>query len=312
MHKLLFVLLGFIPLFSMAQNQVDSSTNEPAEQTVRRPEARIANSRYKSTVVSMPYRYVRDEGHSPLFHRGPSLQIAAYNERWRTKKGYLFSDKYTHYTKFEMVLGLGYLKTNKNNVNAVTGAPILNMEINYHYMRFIKKILNERIDWYLGGIFTNTFDGRLYTFLPNNSFGYEFSNVLNPATHFAYDFNKGRHLRHYQAGFKLNFALLAHVIRPNYIGMEPPQTYMGEDINSLAIFTHGNTIALPNRFIRVNTELYLDRFNFSNNNKFRLFYGWGLHITKLTNSNPLYSIYHSIGVVTMIHAEKKQKRKIIK
>jgi hypothetical protein len=102
--------------------------------------------------------------------------------------------------------------------------------------------------------------------------------------------------------------LLAHVIRPNYIGMEPQQVYMEEDITILPLFTENNKIALPNRFIRINTEIYLDRFQKNNNNKYRFFYGWGFHITNLTDSNPLYSFNHTLGVIRMLYSEKPKKK----
>jgi hypothetical protein len=288
MRQLLLIAIGLFPLFSIAQEKDSSSIMTFPSPT---------KIRYKATSLSAPYRMIRDEGHTPLFHNGPTFQVAAYNERWRTKS----------ITKFEMVIGLGSLKTNKKKRDVVTKAPSLIMEVNYHYMVPVKKLFKDKGDLYLGGIFTNTLDGRLYLFLPNNSFGYEFSNVINPAAHLSYNFNLGKNNRRYQTGFKLNFALLAHVIRPNYIGMEPSETYLGEKIKPLSIFTHGNRVVLPNRFIRINTELYLDRFQKSDNDKFRIFYGWGMHITKLPKSNPLYSIYHSIGVVSMIYSEKKKK-----
>ncbi len=306
MKKLLFVLLGLSPLFLEAQPKDSTQTEKGITTTVTPAILHVTDPKvkYKSTVVSMPYRYVRDDGHSPLTHRGPSFQIAKYNERWRTKAGIVRC-----ITKYEMVLGIGSLKTNKNKVNTVTSAPALLMEVNYHYMRPVSSLFKGKGNWYLGGIFTNTFDGRLYGFLPNNSFGYEFSNVLNPATELTYAFALGKNERKYQAGVKLNFALLAHVLRPNYIGMEPPETYNDEKIRVGAIFTNGNRIVLPNRFIRVNTEVYLDRFKKVSNDKFRIFYGWGLHITNLPQSNPLYTAYHSIGIVTMLYSEKARKSK---
>ncbi len=297
MKKTFFLLLFLAPFLAFGQEQGTDSTDTPPPQL-------SSNSKinYRSIVLSSPYRIIRDEGHSPLFHRGPTIQIAAYSEQWRIRNG-----QSRYMSKFEMVIGYGNLRTNKRKVHALSKVPALNMEINYHYMRPVAKILNGRGDWYLGGIFTNTFDGRLYMFLPNNSFGYEFSNVLNPATHLACNFTLGKNRRHYQTGFKLNFALLAHVIRPNYIGMEPAQTYMGEDINVLSVFTSNNKIVLPNRFIRVNTEIYLDRFKRNDQDKFRFFYGWGMHITRLPESNPLYSIHHTIGVVSMLYTEKNKK-----
>ncbi|HVD98788.1 MAG TPA: hypothetical protein VNB90_11345 [Cytophagaceae bacterium] len=279
-------LLFFLSLSLLAAQLVA----QPAD-SISTPYPRI---KYKSTVVSAPYREVRDEGHSPLFYKGPTFQVAKYNERWRKKS----------MTKFEMAFGGGIFQTSKRQVSAVTRGYLLNMEINYHYMVPIKKIFKGNGNWYLGGIFTNNFDGRLYPFLPNNSFGYEFSNALNPATHFTYNFCKGKNARNYQAGFKLNFALLAHVIRPNYIGMEPYQAYNDDKIHPMAIFTHNNKIALPNHFMRINTELYLDRSKKNSKDKIRFFYGWGLHVTKLPQSNPLYYISHSIGFVTMLYSEK--------
>lgn len=295
MRPLFLIALVLFPLLSVAQ-ETDTSKSVTATPPPLSYKTKI---RYKSTVISMPFRVIRDEGHSPLFYKGPTFQVAAYNERWRPKA----------YTKFEMVLGIGFLESPKKGRSTVSTATALNMEINYHYMIPVGKIFKGKGDWYLGGIFTNTFDGRLYPFLPNNSFGYEFSNVLNPATHFTYNFNLGKHERRYQAGFKLNFALLAHVIRPNYIAMEPYETYMGENINSLAIFTNGNKIALPNRFLRINTEIYLDRFKKTSNDKYRFFYGWGFHVTKLKDSNPLYSFQHNLGAVIMLYSEKTQKLK---
>ncbi|HSZ24177.1 MAG TPA: hypothetical protein VK766_00580, partial [Cytophagaceae bacterium] len=286
-----FLLLCLVPALVFAQGQDSlafSNVPNPVTKT---------KIRYKSIVISLPYRKIRDDGQSPLLYRGPTLQVAAYNERWRKKS----------ITKFEMVLGVGSIQTNKNTVTSVTNAPVLTMEINYHYFRPFMKILKGRGDWYLGGILTNTFDGRYYAFIPNNSFGYEFSNALNPATNFTYNFKNGHLERKYQVGFKLNFALLAQVIRPNYIGMEPSQTYIGDKIRPLDILTHGNTLALPNHFFRINTEIYLDRFNVTNNDKFRIFYGWGIHVTNLPQSNPLYYAYQTIGVVSMLYSEKTKK-----
>jgi hypothetical protein len=300
MRTLLFLLLFIAPLLSFSQ-ALDSTIVDTS---------RIEDNfkiRYKSTVISIPYRKVRDEGHSPLTHRGPSFQIAAYNERWRTRNGIN-----TSITKFEMVLGVGIIKTSRHKVNSVTSAPTLYMEVNYHYMRPVRNIFGDRGKWYIGAILTNTFDGRYYTFLPNNSFGYEFSNVINPATQFTYNFDYGKAKRSYQAGFKMNFALLAHVVRPNYIGMEPAETYMDEKIKPFAIFTHGNQIVLPNRFFRINTEIYLDRFKKTGHDKFRIFYGWGLHVTKLQHSNPLYVASHTVGIVSMLYQEKKRKNRVSK
>jgi len=253
--------------------------------------------KYKCNVYSIVHRTFRDEGHSPLLHRGPSIQLGKYNERYRKNA----------ITKLEFILGVGNLKTNKKNVNVITKAPHLFLEINYHYLYKIKSVFNNKGELYLGGIFSNTFDGRYYYFLPNNAFGYEFSNVINPATHLTYNFSTGKYGRNLQAGFKLNFALLAHVIRPNYIGMEPPEAYMEEKINALALLTHGNKIALPNQFFRLNTELYLDRFKLKSNDKIRIFYGWGIHYTNLPNSNPLITAYHTFGVVSMLYSEKTKK-----
>jgi hypothetical protein len=298
MRKLFFLIISLVPLLSSAQKQ-DSLKLVTGELENRfRPKLQ-SKIKYKSTVISMPYREVRDECQSPLTYSGPTLQVAKYNERWRAKS----------ITKFEMVLGAGLLKTNKHNVSQVTQAPVLNMEVNYHYMRPVMKILKGKGDWYLGGILTNTFDGRYYYALENNSFGYEFSNALNPSTHFTYNFKQGHLDRKYQVGFKLNFALLAQVIRPNYIGMEPDQTYTGEKIKPLAIFTHNNAIAFPNHFFRINTEIYLDRFNIGNNDKFRIFYGWSLHATTLQQSQPLVYVSHTIGVVAMLYSEKVKTNK---
>ncbi|HWZ21893.1 MAG TPA: hypothetical protein VNW06_04525 [Cytophagaceae bacterium] len=296
MRKLLFFLVCFIPLLSLAQveDSLKVISNTAAKQ--------LPKIRYKSTVVSLFYREFRDEGFSPLLYRGPSFQVAKYNERWRKKS----------ITKFEMVIGGGEIQPNKNYVNTLSKVSSLNMEINYHYMFPVKKLFKNKGNWYLGGILTNTFDGRLYLFLPNNSFGYEFSNAINPATHFSYDFKMGQSQRKFQAGFKLNFALLAQVVRPNYIGMEPYQTYNGENIKPLAVLTHGNKIALPNHFFRINTEVYFDRFKIGNNDKIRIFYGWGVHVTKLPQSNPLYSAYHTIGVVSMLYSEKNKKVRKVK
>lgn len=291
MKKILFLCLFVWSLQVLAQGQ-DSLTATLSDPKIK----------YKAAAVCMNYRAVRDEGHSPLFHRGTTLQLLTYHERWRTKNNIP-----TCITKLEFVAGLGMLKTNKNNVSVVTSVTALNMEVNYHCMFPLRTILNGKGNCYLGGIFTNTFDGRLYTFLPNNSFGYEFSNVLNPATHINYNFSLGKNKRNYEAGFKLNVALLAHVIRPNYIGMEPQEVYSEEDIRILPLFTKGNQIALPNRFLRINTEIYLDRFYKSNKNKFRFFYGWGFHITKLPQSNALYSFQHTLGVVRMLYSEKPKK-----
>lgn len=298
MRIVLFVLLFFYFLTLKAQTN-DSITYRLADsRKTSRGNNDSVKIRYKSVSISSPYKVIRDEGQSPLIHKGYTAQIAAYNERWRKK----------NYTKFEMVTGFGILQTNKKEVWLVTKAYALNLEINYHYLFPVRKFLKEKGNWYVGGIFTNNFDGRIYPVLTNNSFGYEFSNVLNPATHFTYNFNAGCNKRKYESGFKLNFALLAHVIRPNYIGMEPNQTYSGAKINPLALFTHGNKIALPNRFLRINTEIYLDRFKKSNNDKLRVFYGWSMHITNLTNSNPLYYVSHTLGIVSMIYSEKQKKR----
>ncbi len=295
MRKLLFFIICFVPLHNYAQDK-DSLILDGEYQRFK-PNAKPEVIKYKSTVVSIPYREFRDEGHSPLLHNGFTFQIAKYNERWRKKS----------VTKFEMVLGIGLLHSNKHKLDAYTKASCLNLEINYHYMIPVKKIFKGKGDLYLGGVFTNAFDGRLYSFLPNNSFGYEFSNVINPASHLTYNFKLGKAERKYQAGFKFNFALLAHVIRPNYIGMEPPQTYMSEKIKPFAMLTHGNKIALPNHFFRINTEVYFDRFKIGNNDKIRIFYGWGVHVTKLPQSNPLYSAYHSIGFVSMLYSQKSKK-----
>lgn len=289
MRRLVFFIVYFLPLLAFAQVENSSITSS----------IQLPKVRYKSTVVSLFYREFRDEGFSPLLYRGPSFQVAKYNERWRAKS----------VTKFEMVVGGGIIQTNKHYVDSRTRARNLNMEINYHYMVPVKKLFKNKVNWYLGGILTNTFDGRLYLFLPNNSFGYMFSNAINPATHLSYDFKIGHSERKYQAGFKLNFALLAQVIRPNYIGMEPYQTYNGENIKPLAVLTHGNTIALPNHFFRINTEVYFDRFKIGNNDKIRIFYGWGVQVTKLPQSNPLYSAYHTIGFVSMLYSEKSRKAK---
>jgi hypothetical protein len=291
MHRLLFFIVCFVPLLSFAQaeDSLKSISNSTSKQ--------LPKIRYKSTVVGILYREFRDEGFSPLLYRGPSFQVAKYNERWRAKS----------ITKFEMVIGGGFIQPNKNVVDSRTKASSLNMEINYHYMVPVKKLFKGKGNWYLGGILTNTFDGRLYLFLPNNSFGYAFSNAINPATHFSYNFKMGQSERKFQAGFKLNFALLAQVVRPNFIGMEPYQTYNGATIKPLAVFTHGNKIALPNHFFRINTEIYFDRFKIGNNDKIRIFYGWGVNVIKLPNSNPLYSAYHTIGVVSMLYSEKNKK-----
>ncbi len=289
MRRLVFFIVYFLPLLAFAQGEKFSITSS----------TQLPKVRYKSTVVSLFYREFRDEGFSPLLYRGPSFQVAKYNERWRAKS----------VTKFEMVVGGGIIQTNKHYVDSRTRVRNLNMEINYHYMVPVKKLFKNKVNWYLGGILTNTFDGRLYLFLPNNSFGYMFSNAINPATHLSYDFKIGQSERKYQAGFKLNFALLAQVIRPNYIGMEPYQTYNGENIKPLAVLTHGNTIALPNHFFRINTEVYFDRFKIGNSDKIRIFYGWGVQVTKLPQSNPLYSAYHTIGFVSMLYSEKSRKAK---
>ena len=103
---------------------------------------------------------------------------------------------------------------------------------------------------------------------------------------------------------------MAHVVRPNFIGMEPAETYMDENIKPLAILTHGNKIVLPNRFFRINTEFYLDRFKKSTNDKFRFYYGWGLHFTRLPSSNPLYVATHTIGFVRMLYSKKEKIKKI--
>jgi hypothetical protein len=298
MRTLFFLMISLVPLLLSAQEQ-DSLKTDTERYDRFSPGKTITKIKYKSTVLSIPYKKIRDEGQSPLTYGGPTFQIAKYNERWRANS----------ITKFEMVLGIGLLKTNKHHVSIVTKAPVLNMEVNYHYMRPVMKILKGKGDWYLGGILTNTFDGRLYYALGNNSFGYEFSNALNPATHFTYNFKQGHLERNYQVGFKLNFSLLAHVIRPNYIGMEPDQAYGGEKLKPLAVLTHGNKIALPNHFLRINTEIYLDRFNVGNKDKFRIFYGWGLHVTTLPESNPLVYVQHTIGVVTMLYSEKVKKSK---
>ena len=295
MNRIIFFLILLFPGLVDAQTK-DSSGNYVASKIIDFSKTKV---KYKSTVVSVPYREVRDEGQSPLLYRGPTLQVAKYNERWRKKS----------MTKFEMVLGGGLIQTNKHRVDAQTKGALLNMEVNYHYMVPFKKILKGRGDWYLGAILTNTFDGRLYSALINNSFGYEFSNAINPATHFTYNFKMGQQNRAYQAGFKLNFSLLAHVIRPNFIGMEPAETYMDENIHPFAIFTHDNRIALPNHFFRINTEVYFDRFKIGNNDKIRIFYGWGLHVTTLSQSNPLYAAYHNIGFVSMLYSEKSKKEK---
>jgi hypothetical protein len=288
MYRFLILLCSLVPVLGIAQEQDSLS-----------PHTRTPIIRYKTTALSLPYRMVRDEGHTPLLHRGTTIQIAAYNERFRKKS----------VTKLEFLLNFGILKTNKNKVSAVTSATALYMEVNYHYMRPVLKLFHGKGDWYVGGIFTNTFDGRLYSFLPNNSFGYEFSNALNPATHLTYNFTFGPRQRAYQAGFKMDMALLAHVIRPNFIGMEPSETYMGDQINALAVFTKGNRLALPHQYFRINTTLYLDRHVLGSPHKYRFFYAWGLHVTKIPQSNPLYTAYHSLGVASMIYTEKFKKVK---
>jgi hypothetical protein len=290
----LFFVVLFTPVILYAQMEDSLKLiNDTIKISPNYVKFRQPKIRYKTTLSSIPYLMVRDEGHSPLLHKGSTFRFAKYNERWRKKS----------VTKLELAFGIGWLRSSKKN-NVYSTVNSLIMEVNYYYMVPITKLFKGRGDWYAGGILTNTFDGRLYSFLPNNAFGYEFSNVINPATHITYNFKIGKYVRKYQAGFKLNFALLAHVVRPNYIGMEPAETYMQESINPFAVLTHGNKIALPNRFFRINTEIYLDRFFIKNNDKLRIIYGWGVHVTKLPDSNPLYTAYHSIGVASMLYSEK--------
>ncbi len=291
-------LLISIPCFSQLGDSIQVNTTSSPLSTPK------IITKYKSTSISLPYRSVRDEGQSPLTYKRLTYQLSVYNERLREKS----------ITKLEFTAGLGFLRTNKNEVSVITSAPMLMLEINYQYLQYIKSIFNNKGALYIGGILSNTLDGRLYTSLQNNSFGYEFSNVLNPATQLYYTFTLGEYRRKYQLGFKGSAALLAHVIRPNFIGMEPVQAYEGESISVGALFIHNNKIAFPNRFFRLNTEIYFDRFQLSNDTKIRLFYSWGFHSTKLIQSNNLYASFHSLGITSMIYSSKSRhsifKRKI--
>jgi hypothetical protein len=287
--KYFFIALALSVITIGSFGQADSS------------EALRIKKRYASAEISFPYLKVRDMGFSPLLYKGITTQLYLYNEKVKDNS----------WSRLEIGLNGGVIAASKKQVIIRYSSQAFKLDVNYHYLVNAGKIKN-KIQCYIGGLLTNTIEGRLYLFLPNNSFGYEFSNAISPEALFINNYTLGKRKRSYETGFRINVAALAHVVRPNYIDMEPYQTYNGETINGLAIFTHGNTIALPNRFFRINSELYLDRSGVKNNNKTRIFYRWGVHIVNLTTTDPLYYAYHSLGVTRMLYSEKKLKKRKIK
>ncbi|MCS6824451.1 MAG: hypothetical protein NZ529_09160 [Cytophagaceae bacterium] len=238
------------------------------------------------------YLKTRDDGHSPLLYRGLTPQIIFRNQKIYDK--YLTRIVYGGY--------LSNLSSRKNKVKYTNEITASKLELNYLYARKINAFNNIAECW-LGGLMTNTADMRFYSFLPNNSFAYQFSNAINASALFMRSFYAGIRKRPYKIGFEMDIAILAHVLRPSYIGLAPAEVYAKQDINIVALFVNGNKIALPDKFFRIQTETYIDRFFLKTPNlNYRLSYKWALMVDRV--SNVFYSAYHGISFTRILHKEK--------
>lgn len=264
---------------SIAQENVDTL-----------PKYKIKNSWYG---FAIPFVKVRDEGFSPLLYRGPCLQSTIGKE-----KVFPYSIRSLNFqTTF------GYIRPNWSEVSLATSASALRFELDYTYQMPIK-LPKQNVQLYLGGSAYHLYDFRYYAFLPNNALGYEFINALQGAARLDYRPDFSQRL---QFGFKGYLALLSMATRPNYISLPPYQVYQNESINPLAIFTHGNHLALPHKYFRLQTELSVIWYSKNTDavgtrKAWKLAYAWSLWSDQVSQS--LVGATHSLGVTRVFYKKK--------
>lgn len=257
---ILFFLL-FCTLFSFAQN------NQKKEE---RKKIRKARDKYLVTGFGGSCVKATDNATSPLMYKG-FASAASLNY-------FVHSEKVIKSLETDFSFGFLNSRTESPWYQQKNTSIIFN--IRFYKLYQLRKILNEKINWYLGGeVFINS-SFRINNKYGNSAFNFEGYTGLAAATRFEFPFsykarkvkiwfmNFNRRDRDLRLSFQASLPIVNFLVRPTYVTVT---NFIDPDLQTAITKDHTYGGFFVPFSIRTNTELY---YVLHNQNMLKLSYAW--------------------------------------
>jgi len=263
-------------LFSMFVIMLSSITSQGADKEKRdlKRTERKARDKYLGLGLGFSYVNVMDQSTSPLKYKGFNIPFASL--------GYLtHSDK--RIKTFETDFSFGNLKSSIETPWYDSPNTSYYLILRYNILYRLKRLMNEKINWYLGPEFNINGHFRVNYKYDNSALTFDNYYGAGIATRFEFPFswksrtskflwmNIHRRDRALRLSWQISTPLLSYLIRPTYVTItnfiDPEKrTTVSDEQTSGGIFTPFN--------LRSQTELY---YILHNQNMFKVSYIWNFY-----------------------------------
>ena len=235
---------------------------------------------------NLPILKVRDLGHSPQLYQGlvPTLSV-----------GYQQIEKdYVSRLSFSFSFSAGPFgtiapKTRPKPQKQMSSASVNVFQLSGGVYKRVGDYDTEGWNRYVGGVFTFTFDTRLYNLPSNNLFGYQCNTSLNVGGFVEKKVNNA-----WRFNYEAFTPVVSYALRPNHVGMIPLST--GDFSDGAKRFIKSGKVLTVNKLFR-----FYNRFSFDkqiNDHRQRQFsYTWDAVVNRM--SQPLHSITGGLGTESL-------------
>lgn len=236
------------------------------------------NRRYLTLGGGWAHSGLRDRGLSPLYYSGDHAYITS-----------------------------GFLKQSGNTINlleinflrgsiapalypALTESVMTNMngEISISHLRLARGMLNNRLDFFIGGKLSAKLGFYEHNLFVNSSRTDYSITTLNLSSRLIYTFVNDR--REYLLELQLYFPAAAIIVRPAHAYIKP-SGFLDHSTGNLGSVINSIEVSTVNRYFGLGTDISLE-YPVSKNNALRLGYRWAY--SDHQNSNQLQSAMHGI------------------
>ena len=170
------------------------------------------------------------------------------------------------------------------------------LEGNYRYEKQVRRILENRVRWYVGGSFDGLWTLWNFDNYSNNAFNNSFYFSLSPHTTLEYPFQLWQ--RNFQLSYAAFLPLLTFAVRPSYGTTRLPEFLNDERDEPVQQFFGSGRVTTLNNFFRFSNTIALD-YALRNTNRLRLSYTW--NYLRYNEPRLVKSASHNITLSTMFN-----------